>query len=74
VNYAHVDPAQRVDAVVFGPQADDRSEGRWPDGTQAIHLMQPPTPGAPNRVLQVFAVSEGSGAFTVQSGAFSFTD
>lgn len=42
-----------IDHVSFGPQAANVSEGRWPDGADAIHVMSPPTPGAPNRILAV---------------------
>jgi hypothetical protein len=37
-----------VDAYAFGVQADDISEGRWPDGTANWFFFQKPTPGAPN--------------------------
>jgi len=40
----------QVDAVVFGPQATDVSEGRFPDGFGPIYSMPNPTPGAPNRI------------------------
>jgi len=46
-----------VDAVTFGTQLGDRSEGRWPDGDPYICVMAPPTPGAPNRVLLITALS-----------------
>lgn len=40
-----------VDMVTFGPQTDDVSEGRWPDGAQPPFVfMTEPTPGAPNIV------------------------
>jgi len=39
----------QVDAVTFGPQAPDVSEGRFPDGVAASFVpMHSPTPGAPN--------------------------
>ena len=37
-----------IDAVTFGPQTTDVSEGRFPDGAAAIHPMPTPTPRAPN--------------------------
>jgi hypothetical protein len=38
-----------VDLVSFGPQAEDVSEGRWPDGsTAAFRPLTQPTPGAAN--------------------------
>ena len=42
-----------VDAVTFGAQLGDRGEGRWPDGNPRVHVMAPPTPGEPNRVLLI---------------------
>ena len=39
---------QRVDAVVFGPQATDVSEGRYPDGGDTIARLPQATPSAPN--------------------------
>lgn len=36
-----------VDAVTFGPQQTDVSQGRFPDGGAQLHFM-PPTPRAPN--------------------------
>ena len=48
-----------VDAVTFGPQAEDAAEGRWPDGQHAPYSMQPPTPGSANRVLGVTALASG---------------
>ncbi len=50
-----------VDALSFGPQDDDEATGRWPDGAGARHPMAPPTPGAPNRVLQLGAVTPPAG-------------
>ncbi|NGO38758.1 hypothetical protein G4L39_05030 [Limisphaera ngatamarikiensis] len=42
-------PDRRVlDAVRFGGQANGTSTGRWPDGREAFHPLQQPTPGAPN--------------------------
>ncbi len=37
-----------VDALTFGAQTTDISEGRWWDGEPAIYRMTVPTPGAPN--------------------------
>ncbi|MCX8155823.1 MAG: lamin tail domain-containing protein [Verrucomicrobiae bacterium] len=39
-----------VDLVVFGPQAPDRSEGRFPDGAEYIGPMNIATPRTPNRL------------------------
>ncbi len=41
-----------VNRVVFGYQATDHSEGRWPDGAPDILPMHYPTPGAANTVLR----------------------
>lgn len=42
---------QLLDAVTFGPQTANVSEGRWPDGQPAPFFGMPvPTPGAPNQV------------------------
>ena len=37
-----------VDGVTFGPQWNDISEGRYPDGALARQFMAMPTPGGPN--------------------------
>ncbi|HNQ88878.1 MAG TPA: lamin tail domain-containing protein [Verrucomicrobiota bacterium] len=40
-----------VDAVEFGVQEEDVSEGRWPDGAgEPFFAMHTPTPGAPNHL------------------------
>ena len=39
-----------IDALSFGAQTTDVSEGRYPDGTATIRTMPVPTPGAPNIV------------------------
>ncbi len=40
-----------IDAVTFGPQADNVSQGRFPDGAGSICSMPTPTPLAANFVL-----------------------
>ena len=40
----------QVDAVVFGPQLNDVSQGRYPDGGGAIYAMTTPTPRAANNI------------------------
>lgn len=40
----------QVDALTFGPQTTDVSEGRYPDGSALIQAMTIPTPRAPNRL------------------------
>ena len=37
-----------VDNIVYGPQSTDVSQGRTPNGTDAIALFTQPTPGGPN--------------------------
>jgi hypothetical protein len=38
-----------IDRVIFGPQTNDVSQGRWPDGhTGLFHFMSMPTPMASN--------------------------
>ena len=54
-----------VDRVDFGPQTDDISEGRAPDGASTIQPFTSPTPGAPNGAATGFrfsgvAVSQGT--------------
>lgn len=39
---------RRVDAVAFGPQQTDVTEGRYPDGAEAIVRLPEPTPSQPN--------------------------
>jgi len=42
-----------LDAVTFGAQQADISEGRWADGSAALYPMAVPTPGASNVVLLI---------------------
>ena len=37
-----------VDSVTFGPQTNDISRGRWPDGSASFYFMPIPTPRRPN--------------------------
>ena len=37
-----------IDSVLFPPQTNNVSEGRWPDASTARYFMTTPTPGAPN--------------------------
>ena len=45
-----------VDSAVFGPQGNDQSHGRWPDGEHAIYAMSPPTPAISNSVFAGFMI------------------
>ena len=38
----------QIDAVIFEPQFDDLSQGRFPDGPNPIYFLATPTPSAPN--------------------------
>ena len=37
-----------IDTVTFGPQTNNLSQGRFPDGGPDLHFMPTPTPRAPN--------------------------
>ena len=37
-----------VDSVTFGPQTNDVSQGRWPDGGSNVYYMNTPTPRGAN--------------------------
>jgi Lamin Tail Domain/Carbohydrate binding domain/CotH kinase protein len=39
-----------IDAVTFGPQFDDRTEGRFPDGPTTNYFLATPTPRASNTI------------------------
>src|SRR6185503_20258311 len=41
-----------IDAITFGPQTPDVSEGRWPDGRTNLYTMAP-TPHSANMVIPV---------------------
>lgn len=42
--------ARVVDAAIFAPQVEGKSEARFPDGDRRFAPAADPTPGAPNRV------------------------
>jgi hypothetical protein len=45
------DPAGRaIDAITFGSQTNNISQGRWPDGGGALYYMRTPTPRAANQL------------------------
>ena len=48
-----------IDAVTFGAQASDVSQGRFPDGAANIYSMPTPTPGAANIVPNTAPVLAG---------------
>jgi len=39
---------RRIDSVTFGPQTNNISQGRWPDGSSTVYYMTAPTPRAAN--------------------------
>jgi hypothetical protein len=58
------DPAGRaIDAITFGLQTNNISQGRWRDGSSAIYYMRTPTPRNPN-ALSTGVVHLNSIAFT----------
>jgi len=56
-----------VDAVTFGAQTPDVSEGRFQDGAAHIYTMMIPSPDAPN-ILSVLAVESEYGTCTPPRG------
>ena len=38
-----------IDGLTYGPQSDDLSQGRYPDGQSSTGIMATPTPGRPNQ-------------------------
>ena len=52
-----------VDAVVFGAQANDESEGSWPDGSADVYPMLPSTPGDSNSTFIIINPDPGPGGF-----------
>ena len=38
----------QIDAITFGPQTNNVSQGRYPDGAPAIYFMTTPTPRTAN--------------------------
>jgi hypothetical protein len=60
-----------VDAVVFGSQGMDHSDGYWPDGEPAVYPMTPPTPGNSNSVFIIVQSEGGPGTFTIDVAATS---
>ena len=46
-----------VDEILFDQQVTDVGQGRWPDGSDRVYIMLPPTPGATNSVLFISGLS-----------------
>jgi hypothetical protein len=54
----------QIDAVTFGAQADDISQGRFPDGSSKIYFLPVSTPATDNIFsLQLQAISGGGNSF-----------
>ena len=68
-----------LDAVIFGLQTSDVSQGRWPDGSDRIVAMNRPTPQAPNSCQPIITRQPqsltvpvgGSATFTVEAAGAS---
>ncbi|MCE9616023.1 MAG: lamin tail domain-containing protein [Lentisphaerae bacterium] len=52
-----------VDAVTFGAQESDRTQGRWPDGVGPMRPLSWATPAASNAVLVIQEVSSAADVF-----------
>jgi len=50
------DGKTQIDAVTFGPQAEDHSYGRLPDGSDKWQVLAAPTPGRSNMIAPVTIV------------------
>jgi hypothetical protein len=58
------------DSITFGPQQEDVSEGRWPDGHGEPRLLWHPTPGQSNQVYVIATMERGPpGGVTLSSPA-----
>jgi regulation of enolase protein 1 (concanavalin A-like superfamily) len=62
-----------VDHVTFGPQSDDVSQGRFPDGTTLLHFFFNPTPGAPNTVASPLPFIDPTRSQRRPDGSFALT-
>jgi hypothetical protein len=62
-----------IDAVTFGEQTDDVSQGRFPDGAGSIYFMNMPTPRAPNVAPDGGVRPEFSSITFLPGGVVSFT-
>ena len=58
-----------VDAITFGPQVQDVSEGRFPDGSTTIYRLVQATPGAANQFTNSPPVISAFPLITTNSGA-----
>ena len=60
----------QIDAVIFGGQTTDTSQGRFPDGLGSTSAMPTPTPGSPNVIpappqFNTVSVTNGTVSFTL---------
>jgi hypothetical protein len=62
-----------VDAVAFGPQTDNVSQGRYPDGVGPVAFLTAPTPRASNLQPQPSEPSELGQFMLTEQGQFTFT-
>lgn len=62
----------QIDAVIFGQQETDVSQGRYPDGTGPIYSMTEPTPRLPNSVSSQPGAPQFE-SISVQGGTVSFS-
>src|SRR5207344_2252837 len=60
-----------IDAIIFGQQESDVSQGRFPDGGILVFRMPNPTPGLPNKLPNIpptlTTLSNGQITFSWQS-------
>jgi hypothetical protein len=61
-----------IDAVTFGEQTSDVSQGRFPDGAAAIYFMADPTPRGPNVLSGPGAPPQIGGVSLLPGGGLSF--
>jgi len=54
-----------VDAIAFGPQTENRAEGRFPDGSPALRMLTLPTPGAPNSLTEFTELTRENGEIEI---------
>ena len=54
-----------VDAVAFGAQTTDRTEGRYADGTDGVHALTLPTPGTANALTEFTEITRAAATVTL---------
>ena len=63
----------QVDAITFGAQTTDVSQGRFPDATGPVYSMNYPTPGALNTLTAPTPPQFGSISVSAATVSFSFS-